>query len=283
MRIDLHSHSTVSDGTQSPTELVRAAVAAGIDVLALTDHDTSGGWAEAAAEARETGLTLVPGIEMSTLLDGMSVHLLAYLPDPHHEALGRCLDEVVRSRSQRLPEMLTRLREQGVDLTLEDVLRVAPGTAAPGRPHVADALVAAGVVDSRSEGMVRYLAPGRAGWVRRYAADLWEAIDLVREAGGVSVLAHPWGRGGKEVLGADVLTALKGAGLVGVEVDHEDHSWATRQELRALAHDLDLVITGSSDHHGEGKIGHRLGCNTTDPGEYARLLAVARSAATHAL
>ena len=283
MRIDLHSHSTVSDGTQSPADVVRAAAAAGLDVLALTDHDSAGGWDEAVAAARDVGLTFVPGIEVSALLGGHSVHLLAYLPDPSYVPLARCLSDVLAAREARLPEMLARLREQGIELTLEDVRRVAPATAALGRPHVADALVAAGVVGSRSEGMRQYLSPGRAGWVRRYAADLEEVLDLVRGAGGVSVLAHPWGRGARQVLTPEVLARLKARGLVGVEVDHEDHSTALRRELRAVAVDLDLVVTGSSDHHGVGKVGHPLGCNTTDPVEYERLLAARGSASSEGL
>ncbi|WP_238694274.1 PHP domain-containing protein [Nocardioides daphniae] len=144
MRIDLHSHSTVSDGTQSPTQVVHAAARAGLDVLALTDHDTSGGWAEAQRAADEVGLVLVPGMEVSTFWRGRSVHLLVYLPDPRHPGLLERLDAVLRSRRERVPRILAKLHALGIELDLDDVLAVAPRTAAPGRPHVADAMVAAG-------------------------------------------------------------------------------------------------------------------------------------------
>ncbi|WP_110241761.1 PHP domain-containing protein [Nocardioides gilvus] len=282
MRIDLHSHTHLSDGTQSPTELVHAAREAGLDVLALTDHDTFVGWDEAARAATQVGLTLVRGVEISTILDGHGVHLLAYLPDPGHEGIRTGLEAVLRARNDRLPTILERLAAVDVLITPEDVAEVAGDTVAVGRPHVADALVAAGVVAHRGEAFRRYLGPGGKAFVPRTAADLWEMVAQVEEAGGVSVLAHPWGRGAEQVLDAAAFRRLKEHGLTGIEVDHEDHGARERAELRAIAADLDLVVTGSSDHHGEGKIGHALGCNTTDPEQYARLIAAAESAALRA-
>ena len=279
MRIDLHTHSRASDGTQSPEELVRAAAAAGLDVVAITDHDTAEGWDEAETTARETGIALVRGMEISTRHDGHGVHLLAYLPDRTHPGLVAELDRILDGRSSRLPAMLARLRELGIDITAEDVGRVAGDAVSTGRPHVADALVDLGVVGDRTEAFRRYLSPGRPAYANRYAAPLETMLDLVGEAGGVSVIAHPWGRHGREEPGEATLAALVEAGLSGIEVDHQDHDAPTRDRLRGIARNLDLVATGSSDHHGTGKVDHELGCNTTEPDEFHRLVELARAAA----
>ncbi|MEX0429360.1 PHP domain-containing protein [Nocardioides sp. DS6] len=282
MRIDLHTHSRVSDGTESPAELVKAARTAGIDVLALTDHDTAAGWPEAVEAAREHGVELVRGMEISTDLDGRGVHLLAYLPDPTYPPLVEELDRVLAGRTGRLPTMLARLQGLGIDVTLEDVLAQSGDAAASGRPHVADALVAKGVVPSRDEAFERFLSAGRPAYVDRYAAPLEPMIRTVAAAGGVTVIAHPWGRSGHERPDEQDLGPLVAAGLSGLEVDHQDHTPDVRERLRAIARSLDLVVTGSSDHHGTGKSGHELGVNTTAPEEYARLLerAAAASAAS---
>jgi predicted metal-dependent phosphoesterase TrpH len=280
MRIDLHTHSDRSDGTESPTTLVRRARAEGIDVLGLTDHDTTEGWAEAAAAAEETGVSLVRGIEISCSYAGSGVHLLAYLPDPSYPPLVEELERVLAGRSSRLPAILERLRRIGIDIDVHDVRKVAGETAATGRPHVADALVALGVVADRNEAFDRFLGPQGPAYVHRYAAGLEGMIRTVADAGGVTVLAHPWaGRHDHTALDAPGLTRLAQVGLAGVEVDHEDHPPAVRRELRALARELDLVVTGSSDHHGLGKKGHALGCNTTDPEQLERLLDLAAAAA----
>lgn len=275
VRIDLHSHSTASDGTQSPTQVVRAAADAGLHVLALTDHDTALGWDEARRAADEVGIELVPGIEVSTLHHGRSVHLLAYWPDPGHGELDAVLSSILRARRERVPLILQRLAEHGIDLSMDEVDRVSRGATAPGRPHVADALVARGVVEHRGEALSRLLQHGGPAWVPRTGVDLLEALRVVRGAGGVGVLAHPWGRSARDVLDADALAELREAGLTGVEVDHEDHPEQVRAELRRLAVEFDLVVTGASDHHGTGKRGHALGCHTTDPEEYLRLRAAA--------
>jgi predicted metal-dependent phosphoesterase TrpH len=280
VRIDLHSHSNRSDGTESPADLVRRAHTHGIDVLGLTDHDTSEGWQQAADEAATCGLALVRGIEISCSFEGYGVHLLAYLPDPTYPALAEELDRVLDGRNSRLPATLERLRALGIDIDVHDVRRVAGETAAMGRPHVADALVDLGVVADRNEAFNRYLGPQGPAYVHRYAADLETTIDTVASAGGVSVVAHPWAsRHDHTALDLAGLARLQEAGLAGVEVDHEDHDPATRTKLRAIAAELDLVVTGSSDYHGLGKIGHDLGCNTTAPDQLERLLSLTSAAA----
>lgn len=280
MRIDLHTHSNRSDGTESPGDLVKRAHAEGIDVLGLTDHDTTEGWDEAVDMAAHTGMRLVRGIEVSCTFAGYGVHLLAYLPDPTYPPLARELQRVLDGRNSRLPATLERLRALGIDIDVHDVRRVAGETAAMGRPHVADALVALGVVRDRNEAFDTYLGPQGPAYVHRYAADLEEMLGTVAAAGGVNVLAHPWAsRHNHSALDAHGLAGLRDAGLSGVEVDHEDHGPPVREALRRVARDLDLVVTGSSDHHGVGKIDHDLGCNTTAPEELERLLDLAAGAA----
>ena len=252
---------------------------AGLDVLAITDHDTVDGWSEAAAAAQEVGLELVRGMEISTRHDGRGVHLLAYLPDPTYPPLNDELARILEGRASRLPAILEGLRGAGVTISAEDVNRVAAHTAATGRPHVADALVELGVVQDRTEAFTRFLNPGRPGNVRRYAASLATMIEVVDAAGGVSVIAHPWGRHGVESPDEATLATLVDRGLAGIEVDHQDHPPAARERLRAIARNLGLVVTGASDHHGAGKFDHELGCNTTSPEDYARLLALAVGAA----
>ena len=229
MRIDLHTHTRASDGTQTPEELVRAAKAEGLDVLGLTDHDTDEGWDEATRTAQEVGLTLVRGMEISTRHLGRGAHLLAYLPDPTYPPLVTHLRKILDGRSSRVPAMLERLREVGVDVDIADVQRAADGTAATGRPHVADALVALGVVPDRSAAFQRYLKPGRPAYVNRYAAPLVEMVRVVQKAGGVTVLAHPWGRHGPDAMPRDAIAELAGLGLAGLEVDHQDHRPADRE------------------------------------------------------
>lgn len=282
MRIDLHTHSAVSDGTDAPGDLVRLAERAGLDVVALTDHDTAAGWAEATEAAREVGITLVPGMEISTRHDGRSVHLLAYLPDPAWPPLAEELQAVLGGRDDRVPLICAQLTAHGVEITEEEVRAAAGDSEAAGRPHVADALVARGVVHSREEAFALWLEPGRPGHVHRYAPDVADAVDLVAAAGGASVLAHPWGRHGRSSMGPATIEALASRGLAGLEVDHQDHEASEREELRAIARGLDLVVTGSSDYHGTGKVDHDLGCHLTDPADYERLLDRAAAAATAA-
>ncbi len=279
MRADLHTHSSCSDGTDSPGELVRAAAAARLDVVALTDHDTAAGWAQARAVADEVGIGFVPGIEISARYAGVSVHLLAYGVDPAHPGLAAELDRILTGRNRRLPTVLERLRGAGLDLSEADVRAVAGSAAALGRPHVADAMVAAGMVRDRRQAFDDFLMPGRPGFVPRYAAPLSDVLRLVQAAGGVSVLAHPWSRGGRRVLTPQVLAELSGLGLTGLEAWHRGHSDDASRRLAALAAPLDLVATGSSDYHGTGKVDHDLGCHTTPEPALRRLLAAMGSAA----
>ncbi len=283
MRIDLHTHSDRSDGTTTPAQLVRGAHDRGIDVLAITDHDTTEGWAEATEAAEQVGITLVRGLEISCKLAGHGVHLLGYLPDPTYPPLAHELERILDGRNARLPATLEKLREIGIDIAEDDVRRVAGDAAAMGRPHVADALVEKGVVQHRGEAFEKYLGSRGPAYVHRYAAPLEETIGVVADAGGVTVLAHPWAkRHNFDALDEAGLAKLKQAGLAGLEVDHQDHDGPTRDRLRAIARNLDLVVTGSSDFHGDGKRDHDLGCNTTDPEEYARLVGIAREAAAAA-
>lgn len=282
MRIDLHTHSDRSDGTDGPRELLAHARDAGLDVVAITDHDTTVGWADAIEAARSTGVGLVPGIEVSCALEEHPVHLLAYLPDPAYEPLVAELDRILAGRQARLPATVERLRGLDIDISLADVERAAGPAAATGRPHVADVLVRKGVVGTRDEAFDRYLAAGRPAYVERYAADLLTMLGVVADAGGVSVVAHPWGRRGRSAMDADVFKRLRDHGLCGIEVDHEDHDASARADLHGIATDLDLIATGASDYHGAGKIGFDLGCNTTSPEQFERLLDTARIVAERA-
>ena len=275
MRIDLHTHSSCSDGTTSPRELLVEAREQGLDVVALTDHDVSAGWAAAAETAAEVGVDLVRGMEISTRHHGGSAHLLAYLPDPSYQPLQQMLAMILDGRDGRIPRMVAKLRALGIDITVEAVAAKASDAAAVGRPHVADVLVDLGVVGSRDQAFADYLTPRGKGYVSRPAPELDDAIRTVAGAGGVSVIAHPWGRDGERGLDHEELGRLQGVGLTGIEVDHLDHDPEQRTRLRAIARDLDLVVTGSSDHHGRGKPGHHLGVETTSPEQYERLLAAA--------
>ncbi|HZC26101.1 MAG TPA: PHP domain-containing protein [Actinopolymorphaceae bacterium] len=280
MRIDLHTHSSCSDGTDAPPALVAAASDARLDVLALTDHDTFAGWDDALSAAVRLGVGLVRGAEVSCRLGPASVHMLAYLPDPGDAALQEMLERIRAGRDERVPHMVERLRDLGVDLTVEAVAAQARAAMSLGRPHVADALVAAGYAADRREAFDRWLGEGRPAYVTRYAPSPTEVIERIVFAGGVPVLAHPRGRASAPVLTDAVVADLAAAGLAGIEVDHRDHDDVVRRDLRTLAAALDLVVTGSSDYHGTGKDAHDLGCWTTDEVEFARLLDRARTNAS---
>ncbi len=274
MRIDLHTHSNRSDGTDTPAELVRNAVeVAHLDVVALTDHDATTGWDEAQAEADRVGVRLVRGIEISTRFQGESVHLLGYEFDPEHPALVAELRRVLDGRDNRLPDVLRKLAGHGIDITLEDVAAQSGDAAASGRPHIADAMVAKGYIAHRDEAFNGWLNTGGRAYVDRYSAPLVTAVELLKDAGGRAVVAHPWSRGSDRVLTVDAFERLKAAGLDGIEVDHNDHGEPARERLRAIAADLDLVVTGSSDYHGTGKSdAFHLGANLTAPDQLDRLL-----------
>ena len=278
MRIDLHTHSSVSDGTDTPTQLVRKAAEAGVDVLGLTDHDTFDGLREAKLAAEGTDLTVLPGLEMSCQLDGASVHLLGYGCDPHDESLLNELTRVRVGRTGRLPEMLAKLADLGMPLTEAEIAEQVGSSPSLGRPHVADAMVAKGYVADRQQAFDEYLYDGGPAYANRYSCDIRRGIELIRRAKGVPVIAHPWGRGRAQQLTPAVLSELTMEyRLEGVEVNHPDHDADTRQRLGALATRLGLLHLGSSDHHGLGKVNNDLGCETTAPEVYEELVRRIRS------
>src|ERR1700730_12598474 len=293
MRIDLHVHSNASDGTDDPAEVMRRAAVAGLDVVALTDHDTQAGLAEASA-ALPNGLTLVPGMELSCQLSSAtsggrppqtrSVHLLAYPFDPQDPALRAETAQIRDDRTYRARAMVDRMRELGADVTWEQVAAIAGG-AVVGRPHLARALAASGAVATPADAFTAdWIADGGRAFVDRYAPDLARAVGLVRAAGGVPVLAHPRSPGYE--IPDDVIAALAGTGLCGIEVFHFDHDQSQRARLAQLAGSLNLIMTGGSDDHGSYRPGGRpsvpgetndrgLGSETTPPEEYERLRALA--------
>ncbi|MFF7367846.1 PHP domain-containing protein [Streptomyces tricolor] len=269
MRIDLHCHSTASDGTDTPAELVRKAAAAGLDVVALTDHDTTRGHGEAIAALPE-GLTLVTGAELSCRLDGVSMHMLAYLFDPADPALLAERELVRDDRVPRAKGMIAKLNALGVPVTWEQVERIAAGGSV-GRPHVASALVELGVVPTVSDAFTEeWLADGGRAFVEKHETDPFEAIRLVKAAGGVCVFAHPAAAKRGRTVPEFRIAELAEAGLDGIEVDHMDHDPDARDRLRGLAKELGLLVTGSSDYHGSRKT-VALGAYTTDPEVYGEI------------
>ena len=269
--IDLHTHSTHSDGTEPPGTVVRQAAEAGLDVVALTDHDVTTGWAEADLAGREAGVVVVPGIEVSCSWRGISVHLLAYLPDPEDPALADELAASRRSRDTRIRAMVELMAQDGYPVSYEELLAVSGDGATLGRPHLADLLVSKGIFPDRDRAFADVLSSRSRYYVAHAAPDPVRATELVVGAGGAAVMAHPFaGRRGRTV-SDDVVVAMAVAGMVGLEVDHRDHGPAERAHAEALARELGLVPTGSSDYHGSGKP-NRLGENTTAPEAFARLL-----------
>ncbi len=276
MRIDLHSHSNASDGTDPPAEVMRRARAAGLDVIALTDHDTLAG-IDQARRALPPGLTLVPGMELSCRLDRHSVHLLAYHADPAQAGLAEQLHAITTDRVRRARDMVGKLREVGVDITWEQVAAIA-GDGVVGRPHIARAMVEAGAIARPEQAFTPdWIGPGGRAYVSRYALDPEQAVRLVSAAGGVSVLAHPALPARGWVIGDEVVERLARAGLGGLEVAHPDQDDAQRMRLATLAASLGLVSSGGSDDHGS-LTGHRLGCETIAPAEYERLMSRAAGA-----
>jgi 3',5'-nucleoside bisphosphate phosphatase len=268
MRADLHVHSTASDGTDPPAEVMRRAARAGLDVVALTDHDTVAGHAEARAAAGP--VTLLPGMELSCRLDGRSLHMLAYLFDADQPELAAELTRIREDRVLRARAMVENLVGLGVDVSWGQVAAIA-GQAVVGRPHIARAMADSGAIASPREAFTRdWIADGGRAYVGRYALDPVRAIGLVRAAGGVTALAHP--RAGRDTwVTNEQITRLAAVGLAGVEVFHPDQSGAERARLIALAHDLALVPTGGSDDHGS-LTDYRLGGETTSGEAYQDLL-----------
>jgi 3',5'-nucleoside bisphosphate phosphatase len=276
VRADLHSHSSVSDGTEPPAAVILRGAQAGLDVLALTDHDTVGGHRDA-IRALPPGMTLLPGAELSCRLDGHSVHLLAYLFDADNDALAGELAEIRESRLFRAKAMVDKLAALDVPVTWEQVSEIAGGGVV-GRPHIARAMIDAGVVASLEEAFTSdWLGPGGPAYVSRYALDPVRAIRLVRTAGGVTVLAHPRGRGRGWQIPDAVIADLSRAGLTGIEVNHPQQDEGERGRLRELARTLGLVASGGSDDHG-ALTGFRLGSELAPDGSYEALIKQATGA-----
>lgn len=268
--IDLHAHTNVSDGTESPEQLVADALDAGLAVVAITDHDSTAGWSRAFAAAEGTGLTVLPGMELSTRLDGASVHLLGYLVDPDDPALLELTEGLRASRVDRAKRMVERIAAD-YPVDWEEVLAVAGEGATVGRPHIADALVARGHVPDRSTAFREILHFRGRYYVSHEAPSPLEGVRRIVDAGGVPVLAHPGGRAARGVLDGRRIRELVDAGLAGIEIDHRDNLVRTLPRLRMAAKRHGLLVTGSSDYHGAGKP-NRLGEHTTDPEVYAAIV-----------
>jgi 3',5'-nucleoside bisphosphate phosphatase len=279
--IDLHTHSTASDGTDSPTALIELAADAGLQAIAITDHDTTSGWDDAiqAAESLSAPMTLVRGTEFSCVFDGVSaggrisLHLLGYLFDASRPQLRAERERVRAERVTRGQRIVENLVAAGYPISWERVREIASGGVV-GRPHIGRALVEAGVVDNVTDAFADLLSSSSPYYVRKQDIQVHTAIRLIQEAGGVSVIAHPWARKRGRVLSELDIRDLVSAGLSGIEVDHPDHEVQDRAHLRSLASELDLIVTGSSDYHGTNKR-VRLGAESTSAAEFERLLAAA--------
>ena len=268
--IDLHTHTTFSDGTDTPTQLINKALAAGITTIALTDHDSISGWQEATSALRP-GICLVPGAEVSCqTLDGISVHILGLLFDPSNNALIDTLEKTRENRYGRMEKIIAKINEAGIDISMSDVLEQLSDGATLGRPHLADALVKKGVVASREEAFAQMLHNHSKYYVSHYSPTPEAVIKLIKEAGGVSVIAHPMASHRGRTISLDTFGSLIQAGLDGIEVDHRDHSPQEKTQLIELARESKLVMTGASDYHGNGKL-NLLGEYTTEPAQWQNL------------
>lgn len=274
--IDLHTHTTVSDGTDTPAQLVNKALAQGIGTLAITDHDAIAGW-QSAIQTLRGELKLVLGAEISCLTtDGVSVHMLGLLFDGTNEAILEMLENTRDERLPRMRKMIELMQADGIDISLGDVEAAMPKGATMGRPHLADAMVAKKIIKTRDEAFQGLLNNESKYYVAHLAPTPVEAIKIIRAAGGVAVIAHPFASMRGVILQSSDFIDLAAAGLNGVEVNHRDQSNEERQSLFSIARELGLVITGSSDYHGTGKL-NALGENVTDPAEWERLESMANS------
>jgi predicted metal-dependent phosphoesterase TrpH len=270
MVIDLHTHTNFSDGTDTPTELINKALAAGITTIGLTDHDSIGGWQEA-TNALRGGISLVPGAEISCqTTDGISVHILGLLFDSNNSQLMNTLEKTRENRHGRMEKIIARINEAGIDISMADVLEQLSDGATLGRPHLADALVKKGVVASRDEAFSQMLHNNSKYYVSHYSPSPEDAIKLIKAAGGVSVIAHPMASHRGRIISLDTFGSLITAGLDGIEVDHRDHSPDEKAQLITLAKESNLVMTGASDYHGNGKL-NQLGEYITEPSQWEKL------------
>ncbi len=273
--IDLHTHSSISDGTDTPGALINKALAHGITVLALTDHDTIAGWDEAVAYLRPN-LDLVLGSEISCQTqDGISVHMLGLLFDPLDQQLQQTLAQTRENRYGRMERIISRLNQAGFEISMSEVLAQLSEGATLGRPHLADALIEKGIVKSREEAFSELLHNHSKYYVSHYSPTPEETIRQIKAAGGVAVIAHPFASLRGRTISSETFTTLVAAGLDGIEVDHRDHSQEQRELLRTIAADFGLVSTGSSDYHGNGKL-NLLGEFTTSIAQWEKLESRAR-------
>lgn len=272
--IDLHTHTTASDGTDTPFELVNKALSSGITTLAITDHDTTSGWSQA-IQALRAPLSLVLGAEISTLTaEGISVHMLGLLFDGENPEMQEMLADSRDNRLPRMRKMIELLAADGIAITMDDVISAAPIGATVGRPHLADALVKNGVVATRDEAFLELLHNDSKYYVTHAAPTPESAIRCINRAGGVAVIAHPFASRRGETISVSTFKSLVDAGLHGIEVNHRDHSAEERRHLTQIADELGLIKTGSSDYHGNGKL-NSLGENLTDPAQWERLESLA--------
>ena len=270
MVIDLHTHTSYSDGTDTPAQLINKALAAGISIIGLTDHDSISGWQEA-TDALRTGISLVPGAEISCQTpDGISVHILGLLFDSNNSELMNTLEKTRENRHSRMEKIIARINEAGIDITMDDVLEQLSDGATLGRPHLADALVKKGIVASRDEAFTQMLHNNSKYYVSHYSPTPEAAIKLIKAAGGVSVIAHPMASHRGRTISLDTFGSIIQAGLDGIEVDHRDHSPDEKSQLIKLANESNLVMTGASDYHGNGKL-NTLGEYTTRPEQWEKL------------
>lgn len=282
MLIDLHTHTNASDGTDSPSELIDKAINRGINILALTDHDTTRGWSEASSallnHSSQSSMKLVLGAEISCQDEnGISIHMLGLLFDPDYQPLFEVLERTRENRHSRMERIIARLNEAGIDITLEEVNAQRKGDATLGRPHLADALVARGHVASRDEAFAALLHNKSKFYINHYSPSPVETIKLIKAAGGVAVIAHPLASQRGRTISMDLFESLISAGLDGIEVDHRDHSENEKSELLRFAIENELIVTGSSDYHGTGKL-NQLAEYTTHPRQWEALEARALSA-----
>ncbi len=282
MLIDLHTHTNASDGTDSPSELIDKAINRGINILALTDHDTTRGWSEASSallnHSSQSSMKLVLGAEISCQDEnGISIHMLGLLFNPDYQPLFEVLERTRENRHSRMERIIARLNEAGIDITLEEVNAQRKGDATLGRPHLADALVARGHVASRDEAFAALLHNKSKFYINHYSPSPVETIKLIKAAGGVAVIAHPLASQRGRTISMDLFESLISAGLDGIEVDHRDHSESEKSELLRFAIENELIVTGSSDYHGTGKL-NQLAEYTTHPRQWEALEARALSA-----
>jgi len=282
MLIDLHTHTNASDGTDSPSELIDKAINRGINILALTDHDTTRGWSEASSallnHSSQSSMKLVLGAEISCQDEnGISIHMLGLLFNPDYQPLFEVLERTRENRHSRMERIIARLNEAGIDITLDEVNAQRKGDATLGRPHLADALVARGHVASRDEAFAALLHNKSKFYINHYSPSPVETIKLIKAAGGVAVIAHPLASQRGRTISMDLFESLISAGLDGIEVDHRDHSESEKSELLRFAIENELIVTGSSDYHGTGKL-NQLAEYTTHPRQWEALEARALSA-----